>query len=113
MKKKNEIEIKIILRALELLSDINHWVPNSVYGEDCESENPKLTIGRTLVKTQNEIRGFIKNRSKEMWVLGITIYFHYFWCAGIHPITYFNRNQNTTHSEIIKVLQLAIQKLKS
>ena len=113
MKNKNDIEIKVILKTLELLSDIKNWEPNSLFGEDCESENTKLTLGCALVKAQKEIRGYIENRSKEMGFLRRIIYFHYFWRAGIHPITYFNRNRNTTHSDIIKVLQLTIQKLKS
>ena len=78
MKNKNEIEIKVILRALELLNESINWEPNSIFGEECELHSSKLTLGCALVKAQKDIRGSTENRSKEMGVLRRIIYFHYF-----------------------------------
>jgi len=110
---KNKQEIKVILKTLELLRDETLWDKNAVFGEECDLENQKLTLGCALIKAQKEIRGKVHNRSKEMGVVRRKIYFYYFWRAGIHPVTYFNRNRRTKYDDVIRVLQLSIQTLKT
>ena len=105
------IELRVLHQTLKFLIIPSSWEKNSEFNEICNMEGSKFTLGCALEKAQLEIRGEKKNRSKEMGIIRRCIYFNYFWRAGIHPITYFNRNSRTSHDDIVFVLQKCISKL--
>ena len=108
----HQIEVKVLLNALSKIQFESDWTKDSVFGETCHPAAKQLTLGCALKLAQQEVRGKVLNRSKEMGVVRRLIYFHYFWRAWIHPITYFNSNRRTKHSEVIGILQRAIKNLE-
>jgi len=108
----HQIEIKVLLCALKKIQSEKNWSSQSTFGESCDANDEIFTLGCALEIAQLEVRGEIKNRSKEMGVIRRLIYYHFFWRAGIHPVTYFNSNTRTKHEDVVSILQRAIDKLK-
>jgi len=108
---EQEIRIKVIDESLALLDKPHKWKHESIFKEDCPPTLDKYTLGCALQKAQLIHRGEIQNRSKEMSITRRKIYRHFFWRAGIHPITYFNRHKSTNYQDIIFILGKVKDKL--
>ena len=111
---EKQLELKVIEESLHLLDEQSKWKKESEYKEVCPQENSgsPLTLGCTLETAQLKHRGEKKSRSKEMRTIRRKIYGHFFWRAGLHPVTYFNRNKKTTYEDVIFILEEVRKKLE-
>ncbi len=108
--KDDEVCIKVLDECLNLLATEQQWSPKAEFGEPCDFNGDRYTFGCALEKAQLMHRGEKVNRSQEMRTVRRKIYQHFFWRAGIHPVTYFSRHRKTTHEDILFVLNEARKK---
>lgn len=104
---------KVINYALKLIESESKWKKHSIYGEECQVNTEKYSLGCALQIAQRKIRGKAFPRAKEMWVLRRQILKHFFFRGHLHPITYFNRNKKTKYADVIFILNKSLKKLKN
>jgi len=100
----NEICINVIDECLQILNTEDKWNPLAEYGEQCDLDARQFTLGCALEKAQIIHRGQKENRSAEIRAIRRKIYANFFWRAGLHPVTYFNKHRKTSFADILFIL---------
>lgn len=108
----DEICLLVVQEAMNILSSEDNWNHNAEFGESCSPDATQFSLGCAMEKAQLLHRKEKKNRSKEMRVLRRRIYRSYFWRAGIHPVSYFNKHHKTTFGEVKGILEQVKQKFE-
>ena len=112
MNNTGNLNLDVVNEALSMLSEASSWNKQSEFGETCDKANTKHTLGCAMELSQVKVKHTKKSWSKEMMTVRGVIYMNFFWRAGLHPFTYFNRHKKTTHADILFVLNKAKAKLE-
>lgn len=102
-------DLEILLKTRELLVSKNSWVKNSI--RECSGSSPyslycalefasKIVDGKYIHRRPalQEVRFAIDDRFNERW--------------KVHRLADFNAHQDTSHADVIKVIEIALERVK-
>lgn len=107
--KSKEDAIAIIKLSKSLIINSECWNHKSIFGELCDPKQTKFSLGCALNISQLQVIGEFQSRNLAMRRVRKMIRKYFLFRHGFHPITDFNRNKNTTHSDVIFLLEKAIE----
>ena len=109
---ENEISYQVIEKTIDILSSEERWTKEGEFDDDCTSPRSQFTLACALNHAQMEVRGKYENRSCEMETVRYFIARHYFKRLKFHPIHGFNRHEDTTHGDVIMLLEKVLEKYR-
>jgi hypothetical protein len=104
-----EIDLKILLRANELLADEKSWHRKSE--RECNNQEP-YSLYCALKKSSIEVNGNYIHRQPAFQEVRFVIDDLYKDYWEVHRLADFNSNEKTSHEDIKKVLTVAIERVK-